>query len=124
MAAAVGVVEPALADGDAVDQVESGLTLLVDVARNQREAELLHQAEIGVMDLADDLAPELDHPPVVEHLRLDAPAHAATALDDEHVAAGDEQIPCACEPGEPGTDHDHVGACHVPKIEHRDSLQR
>ncbi len=110
----VVLVQPGLAEHDAVDEVVGRLAGLVDVARHELEVELGRQAEVVAVQLACQLAAELDDASVRESLLLDPSAHAVARLDDEHVRSRPGEVVRAGEPGQPGAHDDDVVAGHRP----------
>src|SRR6185437_8334538 len=74
----VGIRQPGehAADPSAVDEVERRLARLGDIARPGRQAELGHEPEVGRVEVADELAAELDGAPVRDLRLLDAAAGA------------------------------------------------
>ena len=105
----VGHPRKVVAPVDAVDQVGCHLARLGDVARPERQAELRDELEIGRVELADQLAPELKHAAVGKRRLLHTAAGPVARLEHEHVDPGPVEIPGGRQAGEAGADHEDVG---------------
>ena len=98
-----------VADMHAVHQVGRHLAGVGDVARPQRQAELVDQPEVGGVDLADQLAAELDDAAVRKRRLLDPAAGPFAGLEHDDVDARPMQVARRREPAEARADDDDVG---------------
>ena len=98
-----------VADVHAVHQVGRHLAGVGDVARPQRQAELVDQPEVRGVDLADQLAAELDDAAVRKRRLLDPPPGPFAGLEHDDVDARPMQVARGREPAEARADDDDVG---------------
>ncbi len=111
----VGRGEPRVAEDDAVDEVVRLDARLGDVARDELEPELRGEREVVAVDLADELAAELDGAPARELLPLHPAAGPVARLHDEHVRARRREIARAGEAREPRAGDDDVVRAHATR---------
>ena len=105
----VGHPRQVVAHVDAVDEVGRHLAGLGDIARAERQAQLGDELEIRRVELADQLAAELDQTAVGKRCLLHPAAGPVARLEHEHVDAGPVQIPGSREAGETCADDEDVG---------------
>ena len=100
--------EHLVAPRDTFEQIERLRALLAEIARLEREPELLDEPEVRRVDAADDLAAELRRAATVDIQLLHAPADAIARLEDGHVRAPRGEVARGGQAGEPGPEHEHV----------------
>jgi len=72
------------------------------------------EREDAVLRRAGELAADLADVPGADRAVQRAPADAVARLEDDDGAAGGDEGPGGCKPGEPGADDADVGASRAP----------
>ena len=107
-----------LAQEDALGEPPRGGAGERRVGRFDRQAQLRGQFQVRGVELRDDLAAHLQRSAVGELNLFDAAAGAIARLQHDHVHARAHQVPRAGEPGEAGSQDEHVRR-HGTPIERR-----
>ena len=102
----------------AVDHAPAHFARQVDVAGRDSEAELVNQAAVRGVPLAEHLAADLDGAPVLEAGTLDAAAGTVASLEKRDIDAGLHQVSGRAQPRESAP---HTRTSCIPRASPRDA---
>jgi hypothetical protein len=94
------------------------------IGREGLDLELARQREQPVLARPDPLAAHLDDPARADRGVQRSAAHPVAGLDDEHIAAGGDQLPCRHQTRQTGAHHDDVGVSSSGGGGHARTLSR
>ena len=103
-----------VADVDTVDEPPADLARIGNVARLDRQPELLDKIGVGGVPWPKHLATGLDRAPVGERHRLDAASGPVPSLEHDHVSTRTLEVPRGTQSRQSCPQHGHVDHSMTP----------